>query len=147
MHGSGLTVEIAGLTKSFGSIRAVDGLDMVVRPGVGGDPRARVDQHRQRPAEVDHRRRLRRVGEPQVPAVVDPGEPEDRVLAVRAGDVHGDHVRHPVGPGARGIDHGTAAHLLAIGEGQQPVRADAVQPVSGPDLRPRPARGGKVVLV
>ena len=30
----GRLVEIAGLTKSFGPVRAVDGLDMVVRPGV-----------------------------------------------------------------------------------------------------------------
>jgi ABC-2 type transport system ATP-binding protein len=30
----GQPVEISGLTKSFGSVRAVDGLDMVVRPGV-----------------------------------------------------------------------------------------------------------------
>jgi ABC-2 type transport system ATP-binding protein len=30
----GQPVEISGLTKAFGSIRAVDGLDMVVRPGV-----------------------------------------------------------------------------------------------------------------
>jgi ABC-2 type transport system ATP-binding protein len=29
----GLPVEIRGLTKSFGTVRAVDGLDMVVRPG------------------------------------------------------------------------------------------------------------------
>jgi ABC-2 type transport system ATP-binding protein len=29
----GRPVEIAGLTKSFGAVRAVDGLDMVVRPG------------------------------------------------------------------------------------------------------------------
>jgi ABC-2 type transport system ATP-binding protein len=29
----GLLVEIAGLTKTFGAVRAVDGLDMVVRPG------------------------------------------------------------------------------------------------------------------
>jgi len=31
---SGATLEISGLTKSFGAVRAVDGLDMVVRPGV-----------------------------------------------------------------------------------------------------------------
>ena len=31
---SGPLVEIAGLTKSFGAVRAVDELDMVVRPGV-----------------------------------------------------------------------------------------------------------------
>src|SRR4051812_22293686 len=30
----GQVVEIAALTKSFGAVRAVDGLDMVVRPGV-----------------------------------------------------------------------------------------------------------------
>jgi ABC-2 type transport system ATP-binding protein len=30
----GRPVEIAGLSKSFGAVRAVDGLDMVVRPGV-----------------------------------------------------------------------------------------------------------------
>lgn len=30
---AGATLEIAGLTKTFGAVRAVDGLDMVVRPG------------------------------------------------------------------------------------------------------------------
>ena len=33
-EGGGRLVEVTGLTKSFGAVRAVDGLDMVVRPGV-----------------------------------------------------------------------------------------------------------------